>query len=466
MRILVLLLAGVLLAAQQVQVPDTPAAHQFSAWLAAFNSGNRNVLQQFLDRNFPSQVRDLDRDLMFRQQTGGFDLKKVENASDTRISALLQERDSDQFARAVMEVEPKQPHRIARLDLQAIPRPPEFAIPRMTEGQALAALRANIQQAVSRDQFAGAVLVAKNGKPIFTGAYGLADRHRQIPNTLDTRFRIGSMNKMFTAVAVLQLVEAGKIRLSDPFGTYLKDYPNKQVASKVTIQQLLTHTGGTGDIFGPEFEAHREQLRTLHDYVLLYGRRGLEFEPGSRWNYSNYGFILLGEVIERATGQSYYDYVRDHIYNPAGMNSTGSLPEDEPVPNRAIGYTRISGGSALRPNTDTLPYRGTSAGGGYSTVGDLLRFANALLEHKLLDAHYTELLTTGKIDIPGGKYAYGFEDHVTNGVRWFGHGGGAPGMNGDLRIYPDSGYIIAVLANMDPPAAMRVAAFVGARLPQ
>jgi len=231
---------------------------------------------------------------------------------------------------------------------------------------------------------------------------------------------------------------------------------------------LLTHTGGTGDIFGPEFDAHRKELRTLNDYVTLYGKRDPEFEPGSRWKYSNYGMVLLGVVIERVTGQSYYDYVEDHIYKPVGMPSTGSLPEDQAVPDLSIGYMRSPGTGEWVPNTDTLPYRGTSAGGGYSTVGDLLRFADALLRYKLLNAASTELLITGKVEAgPGGKYAYGFEDQRDkDGNGWVGHGGGAPGMNADLRIYPKSGYVVAVLANLDPPAAQRISQFLDYRLPR
>jgi CubicO group peptidase (beta-lactamase class C family) len=316
------------------------------------------------------------------------------------------------------------------------------------------------------DRFAGAVLIARNGKPVFAEAYGLADREHKTPNTLNTRFRIGSMNKMFTAVAILQLAQQGKLKLDDPFGKYLTDYPNKDIASKVTMHQLLTHTGGTGDIFGPEFDAHRLELRTLQDYVKLYGNRGPGFEPGSRWEYSNYGFILLGVIIEKVSGESYYDYVRKHVYQPAGMTSTGSEPEDTTVANRSTGYTSMGAPGGSRPNTDTLPYRGTSAGGGYSTVEDLLNFANALEQNKLLDPHYTELLTTGKIDTPMGRYAYGFTDHVVNGTRCFGHGGGAPGMNGNLEICPSSGYVVAVLANMDPPAATRVSDFITNRLPE
>jgi len=292
----------------------------------------------------------------------------------------------------------------------------------------------------------------------------LADRDKKIPTKLGTQFRIGSMNKMFTATAILQLVQAGKIQLTDPLGKYLNDYPNKDVATKVTIHHLLTHTGGTGDFFGPQFDAHRLELRKLEDYVKLYGTRGLAFEPGSKWEYSNYGFLLLGLVVQKVSGQDYYEYVRDHIFTQAGMRSSGSLPESEHVPDRSVGYTKEDSES-WQPNTNTLPWRGTSAGGGYSTVEDLLRFATAITSHKLLDEHYTELLTTGKVDARGSKYAYGFSDNTTGGIRWFGHGGGAPGMNGDLRIFPQSGYVIAVLANLDPPAASRVAQFITERLP-
>ncbi len=187
------------------------------------------------------------------------------------------------------------------------------------------------------------------------------------------------MNKMFTAVATLQLVEAGKLELDDTIGEHLPDYPNEDVASKVTVRHLLTHTGGTGDIFGPEFELNRSSLEELDDYVTLYGARVLRHEPGARHEYSNYGFILLGVLIEAVSGESYYDYVRDNVFRPAGMTSTDSLPESEDVPKRAVGYMKpFSGGDYWTENHITLPVRGTSAGGGYSTVGDLMRFAEAL----------------------------------------------------------------------------------------
>jgi D-alanyl-D-alanine carboxypeptidase len=453
--------------AAQSGAVDTPASRQLMAWLEAFNSGDKAKLQAFDEKNYPEEASQIDGVMGFRKRTGGFEFKKSEKAGDTALSGILKERDSDQFARIEIEVEAAEPHRIRKLDLRPIPTPGEFALPRMAEEQAITALRKEIEKQVAADQFAGAVTITKNGKDIFSGAYGLADREKKTKNELNTRFRIGSMNKMFTAVSVLQLAQNGKIKLTATLGEYLPDYPNKDVASKVTIHHLLTHTGGTGDFFGPEFDAHRLELRTLQDYVKLYGKRGLEFEPGGKWEYSNYGFLLLGVIIEKVSGQSYYDYVRAHVYGPAGMTSTDSLPEDQAVPLRSIGYTKAGGGENWQPNTDTLPYRGTSAGGGYSTAGDLQKFADALRNHKLLDARYTELLTMGKVDTGGGdRYAYGFIDRTSGGVRSFGHGGGAPGMNGDLTIYPQSGYVVAVLTNMDPPAAQRVASFIGNRLPE
>src|SRR4029077_10101546 len=281
-----------------------------------------------------------------------------ERATATTLTGLVQERDSDQFGRFTIVVEEGEPHRIVRLPVNAIPRPADFPVVPLNETEIVAAVRAKVERDVAMDRFSGAVLIAKNGKVLFNEAYGMADREKKIANKLDTRFRLGSMNKMFTATSILQLVQAGKIKLSDPVGKYITDYPNQDVATKVTIHHLLTHTGGTGDFFGPEYEAHRLELKTLNDYVSLFSKRGPAFEPGSRWVYSNYGMVLAGVVVERVSKQSYYDYVAEHVYKPAGMTLTGSDPESEAVKDRSTGYMRAQGGSGWTPNTDTLPYRG------------------------------------------------------------------------------------------------------------
>jgi CubicO group peptidase (beta-lactamase class C family) len=449
----------------QVRLPDTPAGRRFGEWLEVFNRGDRAEMLKFWD----GDTERVDRALGNRKQTGGFDLEKIEESSELKISGVMKGRTGGRPVQFTMQVDAEAPHKVAGMQLRpgggtAPPatRPP--AAQRMSESDALAALRAELDRRVAQDQFSGTVMVAKAGKPVFSQAYGLADREKKIPNKLDTKLRIGSMNKMFTATAVVQLAQAGKLKFTDPLGKYLPDYPNQDAASKVTVHHLLTHTGGTGDIFGPEFSQHRASLREPKDYVNLFGKRALEFEPGARFAYSNYGFMILGRIIEVVSGQSYFDYVRDHIYKVAGMSSTDSYPEDQEVPDRSVGYTKQDG--PLHPNTNSLPARGSPAGGGYSTAGDLLRFANTLTAHRLLNAEYTEILMTGKVSTgPERKYAYGFGDTATGGVRWFGHNGGSPGMNGDLRIYPESGYTIAVLANLDPPAAGDVLAFIAERLP-
>jgi D-alanyl-D-alanine carboxypeptidase len=447
----------------EIDFPGTPAGRQFSDWLKVFNAADRTGLEKFAER-FAERRSSVEQDLEFRDQTGGFDPVRVEESSPTSLTLLVKERDSGRYARLTMEVEASEPHRVLKVGGRIVPPPEGVAGPdRLSETEAVRALSAELDRQAARDRFSGAVIVSRNGKPVFHAAHGMADRGRKVANQMDTQFRIGSMNKMFTAVAALQLVQQGKMRLSDPIGKHLPDYPNRDVASKVTIHHLLTHTGGTGDIFGPEFAKRRLELKELEDYVKLYGQRAPEFEPGDRHQYSNYGYLLLGVVVSKVSGQSYYDYVREHVFKPAGMTRTDSLPESEAVPGRSLGYMRRGG--EWQSNAGTLPYRGTSAGGGYSTVEDLVRFASALTGHKLLNAKFTRLLTTGKVDAPAGQYAYGFMDANRLAARWIGHGGGAPGMNGDLRIYPDSGYVVAVLSNLDPPAAQRISDFVHERFP-
>jgi D-alanyl-D-alanine carboxypeptidase len=321
--------------------------------------------------------------------------------------------------------------------------PPPPPIERLDD----AALGNFLRAEMETTDFSGAILIARDGKPAFTAARGLADREQNIPNTLDTRFRVGSMNKMMTATAILQLVQAGKVKLDAPLAAYLKDYPNKDFAGAVTVHHLLTHTGGAGDIFGPQFTANRLNLKTLKDYVALYGSRAGEFTPGDNNRYANYGFILLGRIIEEVSGQSYPDYLRDHIFKPAGMTRTGFEPESVAAEGRAKGY--MSGPQGFQSNADTLPYAGTSAGGGYSTVADFLAFATALTSNKLLDAKHTKLLTTKKVS---NGYAYGFSDFSNADMRMVGHGGGAPGMNGDLRIIGDGKAVIVALSNVSPPS--------------
>jgi D-alanyl-D-alanine carboxypeptidase len=441
------------------EIPQTPAGKVLAAWLAAINSGDPERLRAF-DAAYPRKDAPPMKDrLAFQDETGGFTLLRVEKSEPLSLVVLLQENVSDMVGRLEMKVSSDDPPQLLVASIDAAPRPPDLAIPRMTEAGALAALSARAGELAKGDRFSGAVLVARHGTVLLQKPLGRANRETGVPVTLDTRFCLGSMDKMFTSVATLQLVQAGRIALDDPIGKYLTDYPNQDVASKVTVRHLLTHTGATGDFFGPEFEQKRPMLRELSDYLKLYGSRGLDGEPGQRFKYSNYGFILLGALIERVTGMSYYDYVQSRIFQPAGMTATGSQPESETVPGRATGYTRRD--STWVPNTDVLPWRGTSAGGGYSTAGDLLRFVQALESGKLISkALFAEATTPRQ-----GNYGYGFSVRGEGALRSYGHNGGFPGVNGDLRVFPELGYVVISLGNLDPPAASRLADFFTARMP-
>jgi CubicO group peptidase (beta-lactamase class C family) len=443
----------------------TPARLELVRWLAAFDSSDRAGYRTFLEHEFPAGLAHLERDTRLWENTGGFDLKKIETETPTQIKALVEEYAGDDFARITLEVATGAPTQIVRFEIAPVfPRPAGFPLPHLSDARLIEQLQTLLSDAVAVGRFSGAVLVAKGGKPIFARAYGPADRERHIPNTLQTQFSIGSMNKMFTAVAILQLVQAGKVKLDDPLAKFLPDYPNHKLAATVTIRELLTNSGGTGDIWGPQYDQHRLQLRTLADYVRLYGNRPLRFPPGSRWEYSNFGFILLGRVIEVVSGESYYDYTREHVFAPAGMRATASPPEDEPDPLRSVGYTR-QGTGQWHSTADMLSYRGTSAGGGLSTVGDLLRFANALERHTLLNAQLTQMATTGQEKNPFFYDGFGFGVQSFNGTFCFGHNGAGAGGNSDLEVCDNGRYAVIVLSNLDPPSAQQISDYVLNRLP-
>ncbi|MFB9066883.1 serine hydrolase domain-containing protein [Pseudofulvimonas gallinarii] len=432
-----------------------PARQALDAWLAAFNANDRAQLEAFRDRYQPDM--DVDGMLDFHRRTGGFSLLRHEPAEAGSAQALVQERDSDTVARIRVSLDEDA---AMTLGVEMVERPADLRIPRLDKDAALASLVERADRMAADDAFAGVLLVARGDDVLLQRAWGLADREAGIANTLATRFRIGSMNKMFTAVATLQLVQAEKLSLDDAIGTHLPDYPNAEIA-KVTVRQLLTHTGGTGDIFGPEFDAHRLTLKSHDDYLRLYGARGPDAPPGTRPRYSNYGFVLLGAVIERVSGQSYYDYIDQHIFAPAGMRDSGSLPETEAVPRRAVGYTRADDSAAWTDAADTLPWRGTAAGGGYSTAGDLLKFARALQAGTLLSPALLAEATRPQIP----RYGFGFAVAEEEGLLIYGHGGGAQGMNAELRIVPTLGIVIVGLANVDPEAVSRLVEFYQTRMP-
>ena len=312
------------------------------------------------------------------------------------------------------------------------------------------------------NKLSGVVLVAKDGVPIASKTADLANKRTGAPIRLDTKFNTGSLNKMWTSVAIAQLAQAGRLKYDDTIAKHLPDYPNKEVAGKVTIHQLLTHTSGMGAYFNERFWAEREKLTTVAAHLPLFANEPLAFEPGKQFRYSNSGYTVLGAIIEKITGQEYHSYVAENVYKPAGMVNTGFYKPGGTIENLAIGETRMSlDGKPLAepvPHSDKIEVRGGPAGGGYTSAEDLLRFHSALREFKLLNFEYTDLITRGKFDVGGpiGSYAYGFSDKVVGGQRLVGHNGGGPGIAVQFDMFPDTGHTAVVLMNVDPPNMMPV----------
>jgi D-alanyl-D-alanine carboxypeptidase len=307
-------------------------------------------------------------------------------------------------------------------------------------------LDAFVQKQVAADRFSGCVLIAQGETPIFRKAYGFASKRFKVLNQIDTKFNLGSINKVFTKVAVMQLAEQHSLSLEDHISEHLPNYPSDN-ASRITINHLLNHSSGMGNYFNEKFEASKDKLRTVDDFMNLFINDPLSFKPGEKLQYSNAGYVVLGKIVESVSGKDYYDYVREHIYRSAGMNDSDHYEIDSPVPNLAIGYTsmydqfdrRIEG--SWRENSLMMGIKGSPAGGGYSTVDDLLRFSIALRNHKLLDRKYTDLVYL-RPSLAGAAQAE--KPHV------FGPTGGAPGIGTVLEMYLDIDYVKVILSNHDP----------------
>lgn len=313
-------------------------------------------------------------------------------------------------------------------------------------------------------QFSGTVLVAHGDTVLFEKAYGLRDESGATPLSPGDRFNLASAGKMFTSVAVLQQVAAGRLTLDTTVGQVLTDYPNRAFADAVTVRQLLTHTAGAGDIdelFGAAQAADRARLRTLADMVAVHGARAPAFPPGSQQQYGNYGYVVLGRMVEVLSGQDFEQYISAHVLQPAGMTRTGFSACDDPASDIAAGYVAVDG-TRVR-NCRTLPARGFAAGGQVGSARDLLRFVQALNAGTLLPpALFTQATTTQHEFMGLGFFATGYGAGVAaRDFRW-GHGGSADGICTDVRHYPHTGETLIVLSNKDAPACFAVSNFLHA----
>lgn len=447
-------------------LPDTEAGRIGAAVIAHINAGAPEQTGQWVPTILSPALDPAARKAILTQiavavrDSGGVDFVDARTQGPPGMLVVtIKGRRTGQLAALVLLPDPEQPGKLVMADLLPVDDPALYAgwpkawVPKSEIAKL--AERALDQLADSAD-FSGCLTISDGAATIFEECRGLADRSFGAKADADTRFRIGSMNKMFTAVAIGQLVEAGKLRWDTRLAEMMPEYPDQAAAAKITVWQLLHHTAGSGDFFVPEFFQSREKFVDPVDYLDLIARQPALFEPGADWSYSNAGYVLLGRIIENVSGQNYFDYIQQHIFAPAGMAASGYDTQEDVTPKLATGYFRDGVfATTWKANWLTLPFKGSPAGGGYSTNADLLRFASALRGGKLVGQATLEAMFADGVRVGPGAYASGFGERLSNNRHIRGHAGGAPGMSANLAIVWETGAAVAITSNQgDTPTAM------------
>ena len=429
---------------QDSPLSKTVSGRRVLDFFSAVNSGDKEKFKNFILENYATNAlkespveRIMEIQSKLQKDFQEIEIREIVSMSETEIKLLVQGK-TGLRAELTFEFEKNAPNKILGLRVMLFRATPSEKQngqikPPANQADFLPTVEKYLADQTAADKFSGVVLIAENDKPTFVRAYGLANKENKTSNNTDTKFNLGSINKIFTRIAIGQLIKAGKISLDDKLGKYLPDYPNKDAGEKVTIRHLVTMKSGIGDFFGEKFMAMpKDKLRTNGDYIPLFAEQPLAFEPGTNQGYSNGGYILLGAIIEKVTGKSYYDYVRENIFNVAGMKNTDSYESDKLPANTAFGYTNQNPKNEWVNNRSFHGFRGSAAGGGYSNAEDLLKFSAAVKSGKLIDlGDDGQPLKADDIRVAGGSV----------------------GINSMLTVNGRNGLTIIVLSNYDPPSA-------------
>jgi CubicO group peptidase (beta-lactamase class C family) len=457
--------------------------------LAVINSGDPAAIRAYFETNtvkkdFPvppgaegHTFADMNNQagVLGYRRSGGLDLVRVViEPSKGDVVGIVRNRMTGDEEILTARVEPQAPYKLLWIGGGF---PPEvmatFGLKRAvsvatTEEERLQEIGSYLKQMGNADMFSGAVVIARDGKPVFAQAYGYADFEKKIPNTLDTPFLLASLIKSFTGLAIGQLVEQGKLSYDDPLSKFLPDFPDAESAKKIQIKHLLSHTSGVGNPVGTTLgesvsAATLDRQTTVKAVVDGLEKKRLEFEPGTKHSYSNTGFILLGRIIEIVSGQDYYDYMQKHIFEPAGATSasfpllpkTGvavvpmALPYegDFDFKNLRLGHKNHLGKDARR---------GNPAGHAIVSALDLLKLANAMSAGRLVKPETLRLHTTGKPELGSPRYGYGFFSRHWTNRPLVGHGGNSLGTCTQFGELRDTPYTVIVLSNVGIGGCMDV----------
>jgi CubicO group peptidase (beta-lactamase class C family) len=447
-------------------LPDTVAGEIGAMMISHINADTPESIQQWAPTILSPSVDADARSAILKQlavavrDSGGVDFVDARTQGPPGMLVVtIKGRRTGQRAALVLLPDPEQPGKLAMADMAPVDDPSLYsAWPETGASQAEIAQLANaaLDQLGRTADFSGCLSISDGANTFFDECRGWADRTFGVKADRQTKFRIGSMNKMFTAVAIAQLVESGKLEWDATLAELVPEYPDPAAAAKTTVWRLLHHTAGLEDFFVPEFFQNRETFINPGDYLDLIARQPKVFEPGEDWHYSNAGYVLLGRIIENVSGEGYFEYIQRHIFGPAGMTASGFDSLEDVTEKLAAGYFRDGVFAASwKANWMSLPFKGSPAGGGYSTNADLLRFAGALRGGKLVRATTLQKMFDDGVPVGPGSYAAGFGDRLSSGRHIRGHAGGAPGMSANLAMVWETGAAVAVTSNQgDTPTAM------------
>lgn len=445
-------------AAISTTMPDTPVGKIGGVLIKHINSDSAVQIQQWAPAILSPALGDSDKAdflkglLSAARDSGGVDFVDARTQGPPGMLVVtIKGHRTGQKAVLVLAADPAHPDQLAQAALFPMDDPTLYdAWPKgpASHDEIANLTRSTLDKLVRTTDFSGCLTVVDGAETIFDECRGIADRNSGTPIDHQTRFHIGSMDKMFTAVAIAQLVEAGKLSWDDTLAKRVPEYPDHAAAAKITVWQLLHHTAGLGDFFVPEFFQNREKFVNPADYLDLIARQPKVGEPGGDWNYSNAGYILLGRIIENVSHENYFDYIQRHVFAPAAMSDSGFDAQEDITPKLATGYFHDGVFStAWKANWMTLPFKGSPAGGGYSNNADLLRFAKALRDAKLTKRETLTKMFDGEVPAGPGGYAAGFGDRESHGRHIRGHAGGAPGMDANLAMVWDTNAAVAITSN-------------------
>ncbi|MGM9486163.1 serine hydrolase [Ideonella sp. YS5] len=454
------------------EFPITVAGLRLEALVRSINEGDARSLERLAAESFAQAEQDPafaagQADQLHRlfELTGGLSLRRIEASDTATLQVLAQAKATAAWYRLSLfaTAAPPEftraapPYKIVGFGVDAVTAPPALADSAVDDKQLRERLDRLLAQLVRRGGFAGVVQVQRGERTLYARAFGEADREARVPNGLNTRFNLASITKMFTAVAIGQLVEAGKLQLTDPVGRWLPELAGSELGQRVTVHHLLSHTSG---VVGAREAIEKgleppSEATTLAQMAAPFVGAPLSFHPGQQFDYSNAGYVLLGAIIERAAGETYHAYVQRHVFDAAGMRETGFFMRPGRHPGRmAVGYKDGPGHQRV-PNTADLPLIGTPAHMAFSTAGDMARFAAALYRGQLLRAELLDRFWTGVTEQPDGvEYGYGARIEQQDGRRIVWHGGGAPGATNRFEMVPAEGLTIVVLSNVDSEPAI------------